>query len=253
MQPLFQKNALAAPAPTRALASRPSFRHTSRAMPSAPRNCPFCAVPPEPGPWPDMHGRPLRRCPACRLLYADAADLPPPDRERDRYLLHRNTPDDAGYVRFLRRLWTPLRPLLPAGAHLLDYGSGPAPVLAEIVRADGFPCAAYDPFFAPAPPPEASAPYEAILACEVVEHFHRPLESWRHIRSLLAPGGHLAVMTSLPPDAPEAFSRWPYAGDFTHVAFYTRETLQRIADLLHLALLPKIDASSAVHLFRALP
>lgn len=221
-------------------------------MPPAPKNCPFCDLAPEPAPWTDMHRRPLRRCPACHLLYADPADLPDPDRERSRYLLHRNTPDDPGYVRFLRRLWDPLRARLSPGARLLDYGSGPTPVLSEIVRSDGFPCAAYDPFFAPAPP-EADAPYDAILACEVVEHFHRPLDAWRHIRSLLAPDGYLAVMTSPPPDAPDAFARWSYAGDFTHVAFYSRETLQRIADLLHLAPLPPLDAPPSAHIFRALP
>ena len=198
--------------------------------------CPLCGHEAEERRWADMHGRKLLRCPCCHLVYAAPDDLPAPEAERGRYLLHRNTPEDAGYVRFLRRLWEPVKELLPrpwpAGARLLDYGSGPEPVMAGLIRAEGFPCDIYDPFFAPELP--SHAPYMAILACEVVEHFHAPLKSWRHICSLLATGGVLGVMTSLAPETPEEFSRWSYAGDFTHVAFYSEETLRWVAEELGL-------------------
>ena len=212
--------------------------------------CPLCGHPAEVGRWTDMHGRCLRRCGGCRLIYAAPEDLPAPEAERARYLLHRNTPEDAGYVRFLRRLWEPVRELLPtpfpAGAHLLDYGSGPEPVMAGLIRAEGFPCDLYDPFFASEPP--SNAPYAAILACEVVEHFHEPRKSWGHLCSLLAPGGYLGVMTSLAPETPEAFARWSYAGDFTHVAFYGEETMRRIAEMFGLRMMESPGAG--VQLFQ---
>ena len=43
---------------------------------------------------------------------------------------------------------------------------------------------------------------------------------WRQLR----PGGYLGLMTKLVIDC-DAFSRWPYKNDATHVCFFSRETL----------------------------
>ena len=85
----------------------------------------------------------------CALVFVPKALHATPDAERRRYLLHRNAPDDPGHRAFLSRLVRALAPRLPRGAAGLDYGSGPSPTLATMLRALGFTVDVYDPFFAP--------------------------------------------------------------------------------------------------------
>ncbi|GIT16510.1 MAG: hypothetical protein CM1200mP38_1670 [Dehalococcoidia bacterium] len=48
---------------------------------------------------------------------------------------------------FLSRLWIELKPKLNTGSCGLDFGSGPGPVLAEIITEDGFKIETYGPYF----------------------------------------------------------------------------------------------------------
>lgn len=168
------------------------------------------------------------RCPSCALIHLDPAHLLSLDEERKRYLLHENDANDGGYVRFLRRLADPLLARLPPGARGLDFGCGPAPVLAEMLTAAGFPCAAYDPFFAPN---EAllERRYEFIACSEVVEHAHDPSRVFATLRRLLAPGGILGVMTTFY-ESEADFANWWYRRDPTHVCFYNETTMRWIGE-----------------------
>lgn len=148
--------------------------------------------------------------------YLDAA------AERAEYALHRNSIDDPGYRRFLARLAEPLVARLPAAANGLDFGCGPGPALACMLREQGMQVAVYDPFFFPARE-VLDGRYDFITATEVVEHLHRPGEELQRLWQLLRPGGLLGVMTKLVLDR-EAFARWHYKNDPTHVCFFSRQT-----------------------------
>lgn len=172
--------------------------------------------------------RPYTRCPACGLVAVPPEWHPSPDAERRRYDLHRNSPSDAGYVRFLSQLVNEVAPRLACGCEGIDFGSGPSPVLASLMESRGFRMRIFDPFYADDRDAVART-YAFVLCSEVVEHFRNPAGDWDRLASLVAPGGWLGVMTALWEGTPEGFVRWRYANDVTHLAFYCGATMAWIA------------------------
>lgn len=164
----------------------------------------------------------------CALIHRDPAQRLSRDEERNRYLLHENDGNDSEYVNFLKRLADPVLERLRPGARGLDFGCGPAPVLSEIMTAAGFPCAAYDPFFAP-DESLLEKQYDFITCSEVVEHAHDPAHVFTTLRRMLAPGGTLGVMTMFNPGE-DAFADWWYRRDPTHVCFYGEATMRWIGE-----------------------
>ena len=91
----------------------------------------------------------------------------------------------------------------------------------------GHQVALYDPFYAD----DSSAferQYDFITATEVVEHLHRPGEELARLWTCLKPGGLLAIMTKRVIDQ-QAFSRWHYKADRTHVCFFSTHTFEWLA------------------------
>lgn len=172
--------------------------------------------------------RPYVRCGTCELICVPDAWHPSADAERARYDLHRNSPSDAGYVRFLSQLADAVAPKLRPDSEGLDFGSGPSPVLAGLLERRGFRMRTYDPLYA-VDGAALERTYDFVVCSEVVEHFRRPAHDWALLVTQVAPGGWLGVMTSLWEGSPEAFARWRYANDVTHLAFYNRATMEWIA------------------------
>ena len=168
------------------------------------------------------------RCDACLVTFLDPAQLPSAEFERSRYLLHRNDPGDQAYRAFLNRLAGPLLERLPPGSRGLDYGCGPGPALAEMLREAGHEVALYDPFFQPHQGVLAET-YDFVTCTETAEHFHHPDEEFRRIDGLLKPGGLLGLMTIFQTDDGR-FEQWHYRRDPTHVVFYRAETFLHLAD-----------------------
>ena len=166
-------------------------------------------------------------CDHCGLRMMAAENLPSPTQEKAHYDWHQNDVDDQGYQQFLSRLSAPLLTRLRPASSLLDFGAGPGPALAAMMRNKGHDVAIYDPFYAP-DPSVLEAKYDGVMATEVVEHFHHPRKEFDRMVSLLNPGGWLAVMTTLQDDD-AAFATWYYRRDPTHVAFYREETFAHIA------------------------
>jgi SAM-dependent methyltransferase len=172
-------------------------------------------------------GRDYRRCGRCALTFVPESQHADEARERARYAEHRNSPDDSGYRDFLDRLLAPLAAVLPVGAEGLDFGCGPGPAAATMMRARGFAMTDYDPYFAPDPAALARS-YDFVVSTEVLEHLRRPGETLALIDGLLRRGGVLGAMTGVLEDD-AAFAGWWYRKDFTHIAFYRPETLSWIA------------------------
>jgi SAM-dependent methyltransferase len=168
------------------------------------------------------------RCDACEATFLDAAQLPSIDEERAVYGTHQNDPKDAGYRRFLDKLATPLLARLPPHSHGLDYGCGPGPALAAMLREAGHSVALWDPFFAPDASVLAQT-YDFVTCTETAEHFHAPADELDRLATLVRPGGLLAIMTCFQDDD-TAFAAWHYRRDPTHVVFYKERTLRRIAE-----------------------
>lgn len=165
-------------------------------------------------------------CRKCLLIFVHPSQLPSSQEEKDRYDTHNNSIHNEGYVRFLNRIIQPMLGYLEPGMRGLDYGSGPGPVLSELVAREGLLCDNYDPIYAPS---QSTGPYDFVFSTETFEHFHRPARDLEVITSLLRPGGYLGVMTELWTSL-EAFAKWSYTRDHTHVTFFNQRTFDVIAE-----------------------
>jgi hypothetical protein len=174
--------------------------------------------------------RDYHRCERCRLVFVPPAQRLTPQAEKAVYDQHENTPDDPGYRRFLSRLFDPLRERLTPGARGLDFGAGPGPTLSVMFAEAGHPMAIYDPFYAP-DTAVLDARYDFITATEVVEHLFDPGRELERLAGLLPPGGWLGLMTKRVTSR-EAFARWHYILDPTHVAFFSETSFRWLADEL---------------------
>ncbi|KCZ71958.1 methyltransferase family protein [Candidatus Methanoperedens nitroreducens] len=166
------------------------------------------------------------RCSVCDLIFVpDRYHLLPGD-EIARYRLHDNTLLNEGYVRMFLEKISLIRQYCPGVNSALDYGCGPEPVLAELMKRDGFYCDVYDPYFYPVVP---GGSYDLVISTEVFEHLRDIREELYNIRSLLNPGGFLAVMTSFH-DTIRDFGGWWYISDPTHICFFSMRTFDWISE-----------------------
>lgn len=168
------------------------------------------------------------RCQTCEATLLDTAHLPSALAERRHYASHENDSADPAYRRFVAKLVDPLAERLEAGMRGLDYGSGPGPVAAAMLRERGLEVRLYDPFFF-ADEEALGETYDFIVCAEVAEHFHAPAAEFERLDRLLRRGGWLGIMTCFQTDD-EAFARWHYRRDPTHVTFYRESTLRKIAE-----------------------
>lgn len=166
-------------------------------------------------------------CRSCHLVFVPPVQFVSAEEEKAHYDLHRNSPADQGYRRFLGRLFTPMRERLRPGSRGLDFGSGPGPTLSVMFEEIGHSMAIYDQFYA-RDSSVLERSYDFITATEVLEHLHHPRRELDRLWGLLKPGGSLGVMTKLVRD-PEAFAGWHYKNDPTHVCFFSRSTFEWLA------------------------
>lgn len=193
---------------------------------TGPAMCPVCRAP-EASPLMSLDTLAYWRCDICEARFLDAQSHPPAEAEYAHYLRHENDPHDPRYRRFLARLVNPLLARLCAGSRGLDYGCGPGPALAAMLREAGHRMALYDPFFYPDPAPLKHV-YEFVTCTETAEHFHRPADEFDRLTGLVRPGGWLAIMTCFQTDDAR-FRNWHYRKDPTHVVFYRETTLRHVA------------------------
>lgn len=188
-------------------------------------SCPLCSAT-NPVAYLEKLERRYFRCTECDLVFVHPDDRPSPPEEATRYLAHRNTRDDAGYVSFLRRLADPVCARMPVGSRGLDVGCGPVPVLSALLTEGGRPTRYFDPLFHPDEEVFLDR-YDFVTCSEVVEHAHDPAALFARLIGLLRPGGTLGVMTSLRNDRTN-FETWWYRRDITHVCFFSAVTMQWI-------------------------
>jgi SAM-dependent methyltransferase len=169
------------------------------------------------------------RCDVCQATFLDPAQRLDAEAELAHYRLHRNDPDDPAYRGFLDRLAAPLLERLEAPSSGLDFGCGPGPALAAMLREAGHDVELYDVFFAP-DPAVLLRRYDFVTCTETIEHFHDPAAEFRRLDTLLRPGGWLGLMTGMLSDGID-FRAWHYRRDPTHVVFYRRATLRYLASL----------------------
>lgn len=168
-----------------------------------------------------------RRCEDCGFIGMEPSDRLSPDEEKARYNLHRNDAANAGYMDFLGAfIDKALTPFRRPGARVLDFGSGPSPLLTELAAGKGYRCEAYDPFFAPTLS-WMNRSWDAILLHEVAEHLHDPGMVLSSLVERIAEGGIIAIRTRFLPEAAGDFRNWWYRMDRTHVSFFSASCLMK--------------------------
>lgn len=168
------------------------------------------------------------QCQHCWLVFVNRQQLLSPEAEKQHYQLHNNDLNDEGYRRFLERLTQPLLAELGSQSQQgLDFGCGPGPLLAAMLREAGHQMWLWDPFFAPNPE-VLNQQYDFISCTEAIEHFVKPALEWQRWMTMLRPSGVLAIMTSYYPTA-EQFGQWHYKRDPTHISFFQAATFHYLA------------------------
>ena len=177
---------------------------------------------------PDRERGPYLHCHRCDLIFLPNDQILPPYEEKQRYMEHDNTHENEGYVQMFEDFISEtVLPFCQEGK-ALDFGCGPGPVLADLLKKRGFSVDIYDPFFFPNDR-YRNETYDLVTTTEVFEHLRNPEQVLEELCCITKPGSILAVMTHLH-QGPDEFSEWWYHWDPTHITFYSSKTMMWITD-----------------------
>ena len=192
-----------------------------------PYSCPLCSAP-DSRLFHEDRQRTYRQCEHCELVFVPQKYHLSAREEKARYDLHENDADDGGYRRFLTRMVAAIVPQIKTDSYGLDFGSGPGPVLAEMLKEAGFKMRLYDPYYA-YDPAALKERYDFIVTTETVEHLSRPGMELERLWSCLKPGGVLGIMTKRVLNL-DKFKDWHYIRDDTHICFFSERSFQHLAE-----------------------
>jgi SAM-dependent methyltransferase len=179
-------------------------------------------------------GRHLWSCPTCGLVFVPGDEHVTVERERERYALHDNTPDNEGYVSYMEGVADLLGMVPLEKPVVLDFGCGEHAVLVDVLRRRGVDCSGYDPLCGVGTDVTGKR-FDVIIACEVVEHLRDLAAEAALLGRMLAPGGYLVIRTQYAPSAVEDLLSWWYVSDVTHVNFFGTKSLAWLARAMGLA------------------
>lgn len=188
----------------------------------------------------------FHQCSSCEVIYKDTRHYPIKTQELKTYADHNNSIDDLKYVNYLNNfIDSAVLPFKKEGS-LLDFGSGPVPVLSSLLKQIGtFTVDIFDLHYAKKEVYKGKL-YDVITSTEVIEHLKNPVETMRMLKSHLKPGGILSIMTLFRPKDIQQFLDWFYIRDVTHLVFYTSHTLKVIAEMIGMECIDTNDYRYAV-------
>jgi hypothetical protein len=195
-------------------------------------NCPLCNHT-DTSLFSESENRLYYHCLRCDLVFVPQHYFITSEDEKAKYDNHQNSIHNEGYVNFLNRLLIPLEKYLPTNATGLDFGCGPGPTLHLLMKQKGYEMQLYDYFYKPEEEVFMQK-YDFITSTEVIEHLHNPLTELTRLWNCLNESGVLGIMTAFRVDD---FANWYYKRDLTHIAFYTPQTFQWLADYFHAKLI----------------
>jgi len=173
-------------------------------------------------------------CPNCKLITLKESMIHSKEAEKADYQKHENNLNSQGYVTMFEDfIEKAIDPYIKPPAKVLEFGSGPGPVLVHLLKEKGFNVDQYDPYFAPERVYENKS-YDLITSTEVIEHLKNPLKEFKLLTKILKPRGYLALMTKFHLDKEDSFWQWQYRREKNHIAFYKKETLHYLANLFDL-------------------
>ena len=166
-------------------------------------------------------------CNNCELIFLDSSFFLSPEEEKRRYQQHDNSLKNQGYVSMFENfIDRAVMDFIVPPAKALDFGCGPDPVLAYLLKKRGFLVSHYDPFFYPRIKGDEGS-FDLICSTEVLEHVFKPISVFKSFSKLLKAQGVLSLMTHLHPGWGK-FPDWWYKRDPTHIVFFNRRTMEWI-------------------------
>lgn len=175
-------------------------------------------------------------CAHCEAIFLDSTFWVDEQREKKQYDQHNNSLENEGYVQmfenFLDFFWSELTCKAPK---VLEFGSGPTPVLRDLLKRRGAKVVCYDKFYHPDDGFKAYT-YDLITSTEVFEHLDNPLQTLSLLAEHLNLNGYIALMTLFHDNTAENFWKWWYRRDPTHITFFTPKTLEILANQCGLVL-----------------
>lgn len=169
-------------------------------------------------------------CETCGAYVMNSQQWLGAEDEKARYDTHNNDISDPGYRKFVSPIADAILRDFLSEHHGLDYGCGPGPVIAAILRENNYSIDLFDPFYYPNYR-FLEKQYDFIFSCEVFEHFFNPKQEIEKLLGLLKPNGKLYIMTHIYDSKIEVdFSKWYYRKDPSHVFIYTPKTIKYISE-----------------------
>lgn len=180
-------------------------------------------------------------CNNCEFIRKEESFIISKEEELKIYNNHNNSIEDPRYVEyFYKFLDAAVFPYVQDVQEALDFGSGPSPVLAQILEGNhGYKVDIYDLFYAPEKVYKGKK-YDLVTSTEVVEHLKDPMEYFELFKSLLKEDGVLAVKTlfhKYDKKDEDKFLNWHYIRDWSHISFYTAKTMEYIAEKVGLKII----------------
>jgi len=169
-------------------------------------------------------------CDDCEYIFKSPEHHQNFTAQKERYNLHENDENDEGYKAYFQRFLDFILPLVGRPNTALDFGCGRSSLLASLLKKEGVNCDYYDPIYHPDTLND-SKKYELIVSTEVFEHLHQPRVVFESLLERLEEGGYLALQTQFHPNDVEAFKRWYYHQDPTHIVFFTAQTFRVLCEV----------------------
>ncbi|HIO95879.1 MAG TPA: class I SAM-dependent methyltransferase [Campylobacterales bacterium] len=186
------------------------------------------------------------RCLSCGFVYLDDTQMVDSVNEKKQYELHNNSFESLGYVKmfedFIEEAIAPYKQNIKTA---LDFGCGPGPVLAELLRRKGVEVDQYDLYFSPKKVYEGKK-YDLITSTEVFEHLQKPIEVLEILVKHINDNGYIILMTKFPPKDDITFLNWWYRRDVTHISFFTPKSFEIMAEKVGLKMIKTINDNIVV-------
>ncbi|MCT4642724.1 MAG: class I SAM-dependent methyltransferase [Bacteriovoracaceae bacterium] len=170
-------------------------------------------------------------CEICELIFMDKKFHVSNEKEKSRYEKHQNNELTDGYKAFLYKIVDKIKIYSKASENGLDFGSGPYPMMENLLAKENLKCESYDPYFNSK---KLNESYDFIVLNEVAEHFNNPYVEFDLIfKKLLKKNGFCYIQTGIYTENID-FKGWHYKNDLTHVCFYRHKTIDIICDTYNL-------------------
>jgi len=172
-------------------------------------------------------------CTACEYIFKSSECYQDFTVQKERYDLHTNDEYDKGYIAYFQRFLDFVLPHIVKNQDIdmmaLDFGCGKSSILSSMLQKKGIYCDYYDPIYHSYL--DKNRKYNLIVSTEVFEHLHNPKDIFEKLVGRLEEGGYLAIQTQFHTNNIEAFKKWYYHQDRTHIVFFTVKTFKILAKL----------------------